>query len=78
MVMVKTGRPITYLSFQHFYGMFFSSAHTRPDFFMFQDNSVVNETNVFWRIVGLWPFLAQQVENSGGQDSEFTILNELA
>lgn len=47
MVMVKTGRPITHLSFQHSYGMFFSSAHTCPDFFMFQDNSVVNETNIF-------------------------------
>lgn len=45
---------------------------------MLQDDSVVNETNIFWRIVGLWPFLAQQVENSGGQDSELTVLNELA
>lgn len=45
---------------------------------MLQDNSVVNETNVFWRVVGLGAFLTQQVENAGGQDSELAVLNELA
>lgn len=43
---------------------------------MLQDNPVVDEANVFGGIVGFGPFLPQEVEDTSGQHSEFTVLNE--
>lgn len=49
---------------------------TCPDFFMLQDNPVVDEANVFGGVVGFGPFLPQEVEDTSGQHSELTVLNE--
>lgn len=43
---------------------------------MLQDNPVVDEANVFGGIVGFGPFLPQEVEDTSGQHSELTVLNE--
>lgn len=45
---------------------------------MLQDNPVVDETNVFGGVIGLGPFLPQEVEDTSGQHSELAVLNEFA
>lgn len=51
---------------------------TCPDFFMLQDNPVVDEANVFGGVIGFGPFLAQEVEDTSSQHGEFTVLDEFA
>lgn len=45
---------------------------------MLQDNPVVDETNVFGGVIGLGPFLPQEVEDTSGQHSKLAVLNEFA
>lgn len=42
-----------------------------------QDHPVVDESDVLWRILAAWSFTSQQMKNSCGKDSVFTVFNEL-
>lgn len=51
---------------------------TCPDLLMLQDHSVINKANVLGGVVGLGPLLAQEMQDAGGQNSEFAVLDEFA
>ena len=44
---------------------------------IFKDHSIVNEPDVLGWILTAWSFTAQQMKDSCGQNSVFTVFNEL-
>lgn len=43
---------------------------------MLQNYSVIDEADVFGGVVSLGPLLTQEMQDAGGQHSEFAVFNE--